>query len=805
MSSNLIPSRSSSDSDYGLTSPSQPQSWQGTEPESQGVPIARYLSAIFRYKWLILGVLILGTAAGTFGTRFLKTEYQASASVWLGSGTKTAAAGPVASDPVEARPNWIELLTSRGVASNIVTRQRLFITPEDVGHKPLFADFVIGEDFMAGRYELRLDSGKATYKLLRNESKDEQSALALVESGAIGDSIGRKAGFLWQPNPALLATSGDVRFRVVQPKAAVAELQGSLNVRPVARTSSLEFTFTSSDPRRAASTLNAIVAEFIELASEIQTRNVVDVGYRLKEQFDSAAIALRSAESALETFRVNTITLPSDATVLAPGVSATSPSVLLDFYAKRQQSDALRGDRVALERILSEMRRGAFSVTAFSPIQSVNSSTELTQAIRDLSSKEANLRAARVTFTDSARVVQTLLRDVQTLRGQQLPKLTADLIADLRQREGDLTQQISRAATEIRGIPARTIEEQRLRRDVASKDALYQNIQTKYENVRLQLHSSDDAITVLDTAIVPQTPTTNRSAQIILMAFAASLALGIGGALALDLMDKRFRYPEQATGELGLPIVGAVPALVTLKSGASDPEEDSQVVEAFRTIRMNLIHAFDGAGSIVLTVSSPGPGDGKSLVSMNLAMRFAELGHHVLLVDGDIRRGELHETFEVARRPGLVDYLAGVVPLDSILRETSADNLTLIPCGSRRHRGPELLQSPVLGAFIEQMKTRYDVIIVDSPPLGVGVDPFVIGSATGNMLLVLRSGETDRKLALTRLRVLQRLPIRVVGAVLNGFSAEGAYRYYAHLYGYDMPEEDSAVPQLASKSADNGA
>ncbi|MGI9077412.1 MAG: polysaccharide biosynthesis tyrosine autokinase, partial [Gemmatimonadaceae bacterium] len=439
------------------------------------------------------------------------------------------------------------------------------------------------------------------------------------------------------------------------------------------------------------------------------------------------------------------------------------------------------------------------------PIQSVSTSAELAQTIRDLSLKEANLRAARVTFTDSSRVVQTLVRDVQTLRSQQLPQLTADLIADLRQREGDLSQQIDRAATEIRGIPARTIEEQRLRRNVASKDALYQNIQTKYEGVRLQALSTDDAITVLDTAIVPQRPTTNKSAQIILMAFGASLALGIGGALALDLMDKRFRYPEQATGELGLPIVGAVPALVTLKSGASDPEEDSQVVEAFRTIRMNLIHAFDGAGSIVLTVSSPGPGDGKSLVAMNLAMRFAELGHHVLLVDGDIRRGELHETFEVARRPGLVDYLAGTVPLDSVLRETSADNLTLIPCGSRRHRGPELLQSPVLGAFIEQMKTRYDVIIVDSPPLGVGVDPFVIGSATGNMLLVLRSGETDRKLALARLRVIQRLPIRVVGAVLNGFSAEGAYRYYAHLYGYDMPEEDSPVPQLASKSEENGA
>ncbi|MGI9078045.1 MAG: hypothetical protein ACR2G6_12070, partial [Gemmatimonadaceae bacterium] len=373
MSSNLIPSQSQTDLDFAPTSAGQVQSWQGTAPESQGVPIARYLSALFRHRWLILGILILGTAAGVYGTRFLKTEYVASASVWLGAGTKSApAAGPVVSDPLAARPNWIELLTSRGVASSIVNRRRLYITPEKAGDAPLFADFGMGEGFTGGQYELRLDSAKGAYKLLRNEPQDEKSALALVESGAIGDSIGRKTGFLWRPNPALLSTSVTVRFRVVQPKVAVGELQSNLKIRPVPLASSLEFTFTGSDPKRAAATLNVIVDEFIKIASEIQTRNVVDVGRRLKEQFDSAALELRNAESALETFRVNTITLPSDGTILTPGVAATSPSVLQDFYAKKQAADALRGDRIALERLLSEMRRGMFSATAFVPIQSVN-------------------------------------------------------------------------------------------------------------------------------------------------------------------------------------------------------------------------------------------------------------------------------------------------------------------------------------------------------------------------------------------------------------------------------------------------
>jgi succinoglycan biosynthesis transport protein ExoP len=98
------------------------------------------------------------------------------------------------------------------------------------------------------------------------------------------------------------------------------------------------------------------------------------------------------------------------------------------------------------------------------------------------------------------------------------------------------------------------------------------------------------------------------------------------------------------------------------------------------------------------------------------------------------------------------------------------------------------------------MKARFNVIIVDSPPMGAGIDPFVLSTATGHLLLVLRSGETDRALAEAKLKLLDRLPIRLLGAVLNDIRAtEGAYKYYGYVYGYSA-EEDASPAQLSARS-----
>jgi len=200
------------------------------------------------------------------------------------------------------------------------------------------------------------------------------------------------------------------------------------------------------------------------------------------------------------------------------------------------------------------------------------------------------------------------------------------------------------------------------------------------------------------------------------------------------------------------------------------------------------------------TITSPGAGDGKSFIASNLALAFADLGYRTLIIDGDIRRGQLHRLLGSVRVPGLTDFLSGNATTEEIVQATSYDSLDVIACGTRMQAGPELLGSSAMVNLIRDLRGSYDVILIDSPPLGAGVDPFLLSTLTGNALMVLRTGRTDREFASAKLELLDRLPVRLLGAVLNDVPATGAYRYYSYVSDYasegEELEADGAPRQL---------
>jgi tyrosine-protein kinase Etk/Wzc len=242
-----------------------------------------------------------------------------------------------------------------------------------------------------------------------------------------------------------------------------------------------------------------------------------------------------------------------------------------------------------------------------------------------------------------------------------------------------------------------------------------------------------------------------------------------------------------------LPILGAVPHVQRGNGGRNGTEADDGVkaIEALRGIRLNMHHAYGAAGPLLVTVTSPGRGEGKSFVTANLARAFADVGYRTLLIDGDVRLGALHRALRRARRPGLTDLLAERVAVDQVVQSSEHPLLSFIGAGSRMHRGPELLCSAAVPRLITAMRASYDVILVDSAPLAAGVDPYALGTATGSMLVVLRTGVTDRAIAEAKVDALQRLPIRVLGAVLNDVRPGATYSYYAYsLTSSEIGDED---------------
>jgi succinoglycan biosynthesis transport protein ExoP len=753
--------------------------------DEPSLDLKRYLAALARYKWMILATTIAAGGLGLLLGRWVKPEYETQATIWIeqSGGQSGPEIGPIQQQQLLRSYSWVELLTSYLVLDQAVEDLRLYLDPADPADSLLFRGLNLGQHVQPGDYRLVVSQTGDSVTLSTRSG-------TLVDRAALGDSLGRQMGLLWQPPAAQLPPGRAVNFTIKSPRDAARELGKRLRAAADPNAASfLRVQLDGTDPQMIAATVNTIVTRYVEVAAQLKRERLDALARILGEQLHQAEANLRNAENELESFRVETITLPSDrATPVSPGLQLTRDPVFSNFFSMQVELEQIRRDRDAVNRALNHPPDEPLSIEALQAVGAVQQS-ELMVALKELTEKRAALRALRYQYSDDYPGVQKLVAQIKTLEGTTIPNLAGRLLDDLATREAVLEQRIQSASRELRQIPPRSIQEARLEREVTITNNLFTMLQQRYSEARLADVSSIPDVQVLDHAVVPVRPVKNPARQVLVALLFGGFGLGVAGAIMLDRTDRRVRYPDQVTSGMGLPILGAVPHL----NGNKDPEGLMPVVEAFRGIGLNLMYAHGTAGPLVVTVTSPGPGDGKSFVAANLALGFADSGYATVLVDGDTRRGDLYRLMATPRTPGLTDALAGQAPAESVVQVTEFSGLHFVAGGTRMSRSPELLGSPALTRFLTSLRERYSVIIVDSPPLGAGVDAYALGAATGNLLIVLRTGSTDRTVAEAKLQIVDRLPVRVLGAVLNGVQDQGRYSYYSYYmpgYDYDDGPED---------------
>ena len=755
--------------------------------------ISRLISALRRFRWVIAGLTLLGVAGGIVASRFIKPEYEVSARILIEPPTGNRVGAPIQGDELLEAKAWIELLTSFKVLDPVVRERKLFVNSGDAENARLFKNFELASDrrWIPGKFELAVDKNGKTYEL-------KQRSGLYTEKGTVGDSIGRQLGFKWAPELGKDDWGRDIVFEVISPREASVALTKRL-VPTLRELNFLHLTLRDNDPEAAALTMNALIHQFVDEAAAQKRSKLTMLAEILDSQVADQDRRLKDAEQRFESFRVGTVTMPREDVPVASGLTFTQPTVYGSYFGQRNALDSLRRDRKEIEDVLRRTKTGEVAVDAFNTITSVRQAPDLQRVLGELSAMESALRDTVAMFTDQYPGTIRLRNRIDLMRTQTIPLYAEALIRQLAIREREAEIRIGTASRELQAIPVRAQTEARLRREAEQAASLYGALENSRQQAKLAEASAIPDVRILDDAQPPTKPIRGGSVTLILLGLLIGLGAGIAIALLVDRFDPRFRYPDQVSKGLGLPILGTIPEIKRAKGQNASQDEAAQVVEAFRSIRMSLAHSFDPTGPIVLTISSPSPGDGKSLIASNLALSFAEAGYQTVLLDGDIRRGSLHHTFGVERRPGLVDHLAGDASLAAILRPATHALLTLIPCGSRRHLGPELLGSARMRELMTHLKSTYQVVIVDTPPLGAGIDPFVLSTATGHLAIVLRAGETDRQLAEAKLQILDRLPVRLLGAILNDVRLkEGAYKYYRYSYGYVADVEEEETVQLES-------
>lgn len=757
----------------------------GVEP---GIPWARYRSAIWRYKWLVALFTVAGIGAGVSLARRIRPVYEVHATLWLSSATRQTNDN-ARSVEIVSSTSWIDLLRSYAILERVARRAGMEVAPGLPRDRALFAGFVPRDSMRTGAFVLRVSPSGDQYTL--------ETATGLpLETGEVGDSIGRKLGFAWKPIRAHLAPGSEHAFIVQTLRDAANDISARLTTVQPDGTSFIRLTLTGGDPHSTAELLNMLTEEFIAVSTDLKKRSVVEQSARLSEQARAAEASLRSAETALERFRVASVTLPSDVST-AVGRTAASEPLLTQYLDNKTELETLQHDRAALEDAMGRLRADESSVEHVLALPVLASrAPELRAAVQELEARRNAIDEARLQYTDEHKIVRDLREAERQLQTETIPRLAAARLDQMRKRESELQSGLSVTAQSLAGIPPRALEELRLRRNVSLAENLFAKVQNEYESAGLAAAGMVADVSVLDPAVAPLRAPRGRARQIAALFTMAGAFGGMLIALLLDASDKRLRYREQVGDDMDLVILGSLPRLRRKRGGHT--LENAQLVEALRGIRVGVAYGLGEQTPMQLTITSPNAGDGKSMVATNLAISFAEAGYRTLVIDGDIRRGALHETFGLSRRPGLMDTLAANAPLEETIVQTEIPRLSLMPCGTRYRQGPELLAGPSLSTLLERVKYNYDMIIIDSPPLSLGADALWESISTGALALVLRMDASDRHLAKTSLGSVDRLPIKVIGAILNdcAVAIEDEYSEYLSSEAVDV---DTTVPQRTSQ------
>jgi len=351
-----------------------------------------------------------------------------------------------------------------------------------------------------------------------------------------------------------------------------------------------------------------------------------------------------------------------------------------------------------------------------------------------------------------------------------------------------------------------------IKKDHGLMDRDYSRVTQRIGEIEIALASGpkEENVYVVAPPKVPTEPVKPRKRRALALALLLGLLLGIGLCFFVEYLDTSIKTKEEAEALLSTSVIGYVPAV---SDGQASLLSDgrpldllalekplSALAEAFRSIRTALSFTRIGEESHQFVVTSALPAEGKTLVSVNIALALARAGKNVVLVDADFRRPRTHKVFGVGQSPGLSNLLAGeeVRTIDDAIRPAGNENLSLITSGPLPPNPSELLASPRMAEIVGQLADRFEYVVYDTPPAVNVTDAAVLAQQVHGAVMVLRSFSTDRAAAARARELIDGGGARLLGVILNGVDAPDrgypyyGYRYYSKYYYYGDEEKKRA-------------
>jgi tyrosine-protein kinase Etk/Wzc len=759
--------------------------------------IADYWQVVARRLWLVVLIFGVTTASAIWAVAQQRTVYQTGSSIQINDPLDVVRQLTVQSltgvglfvDPIESE---IQVLASAQVARRVVDELGMRVRPEDADlvRSQLFLDAWVdpampetplqlayddagvqarildaaGRELAEGPVGMVLDIGMLRLTPQPPPDEDRSYGLVIRQTSDVQNEVLGRVGAEWVESTNIVSLSFRGPDPILAPRilnGATAALQG-FGVEKVRDRAQLQLDFIEQRLDSAQTLLQASAREIRDFKETAEFTNLTTQEQQLINNFDRADLriqafiqqqdALQTLTVGLEASGVEGVDLVSFMAALPAGVN---PQI-------RGIADNIQDRKNEVQILLTE--------------DGFTEDHPRVGAIREqLATRESELRAA---VAENLVVLGGQIRDEQ----DQLDQIRVDQanFPELENRLGELNIELGLDQDQVRFLRSEQYE------------------------AEITVAGASTYVIVIDSASAAFPVTPGGQTNLLLGAI-LGLILGLGAAFFLEYLDRTVRTSAEVEMLLSIPVLGIIPRLRKMPR-ESETEDDrtglpllvaldpiDPAAEAYRNLRMNLMFMSTEEKPIrTLLFSSPGPNEGKSTTSINVAVMLAQQKDRVLLIDADVRRPALHRAMDVLREPGLTNLLIGDAEIREAVRPNVLPNLDVLPSGPFPPNPSELLNSKKMQQLLRHFEGTYNHIIIDSPPILAVTDSAILAKHTDGMVLVLRSGETEQRAAERAVDQVRRVGVRVFGAVLNEVSSTTVEESYYMQYHYSYHPKEHA-------------
>jgi polysaccharide biosynthesis transport protein len=736
------------------------------EDDASALTLSDLLGMILKHKWTLLLVILVSTGIAGINTFLIRPTYRATAVLQIeraparivdfNRGNVDVEQASI-DDSVGLKTQY-ELLRSRSLAERVIE-------------------------------EMQLDRSKPAGAGAPAEANASAAPIAAAShDGYVGRII---SGYRKLSTPA----SNDAE--VLGREAVVSAFLGALAVDPVVNSRLVRLSVENADPQLAARIANATAQTYIALGQERRIESSSYAKTFLEDQIKQMKVKLEESERKLNQYAQQKQILNLDDKTNVVNQTYTEYANAL---AKAEQ------DRIRLETLYQEVKRNPETA-----VQAQES--KLVLGFKELKSKLEleYLQGLRIYKPDFPKMLQIKAQivEVDNHLKTELSNVAASVKGQLDSvlaQEAQLRDKLGRTRKEVLVTQDNSIDLNLLKREADTNRQLYDSLLERLKQVGISSNVTTNNISVVDTATAPLFPYKPNLQSNLLAGLGIGLFLGLCLVFLLEYLDDSIRFPDMVERVLGVPLMGVIPVgdkkRGELGSIAFDVHSDprSSMAEAYRSVRTALQFSTSHGAPKRLLVTSTTRDEGKSTTALALAINFAQMGSHVLLVDGDMRNPSVHKMLGIPNELGLSNLLSDDARGETLIQPTVVPNLSVLTAGPSPPNPVDLLMGPKLIALLDKASAvGISHVIVDGPPILGIADSIVLGNQIQDMLFVVRAASTRKANIRDALRRLRLSGLAPRGAVLT-FAPARALQGYGAYYGYGADPHDPKA-MLANRRA----